>query len=157
MFRNRLCVEVLEDRNAPTNFATTVTILAAGPAYYNPTTQTECVTAQAFYTNGSLQIPVPAGTIINITDGNQTQAVQTDANGQATATFCFWLYPYQEQPRAHAVFAQVPLQTFPSTSDALLPSTPATAQAPNTNLGHLFQLLYDAYLILNGYGYELYN
>jgi hypothetical protein len=159
MSRNRLCLEILEDRTVPSNFATVVTIASVGPTYYTPSSQVECVTAQAMYTNGSLQIPVPAGTTINITDGGQTQSAQVGSNGQATATFCFWLIPFQEQPRAHTVSAQVPLQTFPFTSDTLLQSTNSdnTGQAPNTRLGFLFQLFNDYLLIVSGYGYELYN
>jgi hypothetical protein len=137
MLPNRLILEVLEDRTVPNNFATTVTILSAGPAYYTTNSQTETVIAQATYTNGSLEIPVPAGTTINITDGGQTQSVQVGSNGQATAAFCFWLFPFQEQPRQHTVSAQVPLQTFPYTSDTLLQSTNSnnTAQAPRHPLG----------------------
>jgi hypothetical protein len=159
MFRNRLCPEILEDRNAPSTFATTVTIVSAGPAYYSTTTQTETVTAQAMYTNGTLQVPVPAGTTINITDGGQVLSVQTDNNGQASATFCFSLFPFQELPHAHGVSAQVPLQTFPFTSDILLQSTNSnnTAQAPDTNFAFLFQILYDDYLVLNGYDISAYN
>jgi hypothetical protein len=153
MFRTRLCPEVLEDRAAPTNFATTVAIIAVGPAKYMHTAQVENVTVQAMYTNGPLQIPVPAGTTINVTDGGQTLAVQAGPNGQACATFSFGLFLAQEQPQAHTVSAQVPLQTFPYTSDTLLPSATSAAQAPDTTLRFYVQLFVDFYLFANGYSF----
>jgi uncharacterized membrane protein len=155
MYKTRLNLEVLEDRTAPTNFPTTVTILSAGPASYSQTNQSETVTAQATYTNGSLQVPVPIGTTVNITDGGKTHSVLVGLNGQATTTFHFGLFQGQEIPGAHTVSAQVPLQTFIASTDTLLQSTNTnnTAQAPDTTTSMLVQLFVDLYLFENGYSF----
>jgi hypothetical protein len=153
----RLNLEVLEDRTAPTNYATNATIVSAGPAYYNQTLQTETVTAQATYVNGSLQVPVPLGTTINITDGGKTHSVVAGLNGQATTTFYFPLFQGQEIPGAHTVSTQVPLQNILGTTDVLLQSTNSnnTAQAPDTTSSYYVQLAYDALLVLSGEFYYL--
>ncbi len=157
MSTTRLCLEVLEDRNAPTSYSTTATIVSAGPAYYTQTGQQETVTAQAMYTNGSLQVPVPAGTTVTINDGGKSHSVVAGLNGEATTTFYFGLFQGQEIPGAHTVSAQVPVQNILGTTDVLLQSTNGnnTAQAPDTTTSYYFQLAYDALLVLSGEAYYL--
>ena len=52
-------LEILEDRTAPANFATTATIVSAGPATYGFSNETEAVTAQATYTAANGATPGP--------------------------------------------------------------------------------------------------
>jgi hypothetical protein len=151
-------LEVLEDRTAPTAFNTTVNSISVNPATYTLTQQSETVTVQAMYTNGTTQIPVDPGTQIQVTDNGQTQiATVTGTNGQATTTFNFSLFAGQEQPNAHPVTGQVLAQAEPGTNNAntFNASGISSTQAPSTINQFFFQIEIDVYLIQNGFGFFL--
>jgi hypothetical protein len=136
-------LEVLEERAAPTS--------ASGPAF---TYTTITNTTEAFGLNNqletvSVQVTSPGGNVsqgqVTITDGRQTQTVNVNSTGQATATFNF---PFaQEQPRSHPVTASYADNNSPS----LFASSSVTSNVitdPNAYAdGYVAQIVFDLYIV----------
>jgi hypothetical protein len=143
-FQARPCLEVLEDRTAPTAFLqpTTTVINPISTSSFGFTTQVETVKVQT--TIAATGAPVNEG-LVTITDGGLIQTVPVNAQGLATATFTFGLLQGQEQPRPHTVTASYVDQ------NSLFAPSAAGAQAPDNTAAYNFQITLDlAFLVALG-------
>jgi hypothetical protein len=129
----RPMLECLETREAPVAMtSTTITNISQS---YTLLSQNESISAQVT----SPILSVTTGQV-TFTDNGQTQIVNVNSAGQATANFSFSLFG-QAIPGAHTVTASF------NDSSGLFNSSSTSAQANDTTGQFLFTLLFDIVLI----------
>jgi hypothetical protein len=123
----------------PTSQATTSVSITRVSDAYTPLSQIETVTAPV--TLGGQPVTTDQVTII---DGGQSQTVNVNGDGRATAKLTFLLILLKKEPGAHAVIALY-------NGDTAFASSSTTVTASQTLLDFFFQLSFDL-LILQDLG-----
>ncbi len=150
------CLECLEDRVTPGLYNTVSTILA-NAATFSLFDQTETVTVHTDV-QGTSTTPLD-GTLttpqqqVTIQDGGQTQTVNIDANGNATATFKFNLLQelqfktYTNHPISSTYTPQGTVTGTTISVSSLLNGNTVNGNAPGNTTGFLFQIFLDAAIV----------